>query len=196
MTRQASTLLLLALLACLPRQARADDAFEDPFLDEHPPVEIRPSAIDLIVTSYVSDRDWGPGHGLALELGYRILALEPLMLRISAGYGHEIPAAHGGDTGGHALVMDGLVSIVLPRILSGRILLTAGALTQFRRTWASGNRDVFLFSVGPAFHARFHLRHRTAFFLEVDGCPVFLFGSLDRAWGFEIAIRGGFSFGV
>ncbi len=179
-----------------PAEPEEDREFEAELLAELEPVVERPVAIDLLVTAFLSDPSWGPGHTLAFGAGLSVLALDPVLLRASLSYANEFLGPESAKKGGHTLVADALVSILMPRILAGRIAFMAGALTQVRRTWTSSGSPLTVLSVGPSLAGRFHIGKVSWFLLEVDASPLFHFGTTGRWIGFEVVVRGGLSFGL
>lgn len=158
------------------------------------PYEQRTAMMEMLVSSFISGKAWRAGHSISVGTGLAFLATHPAMIRIGIAYGNEIVAG-GQEDGGHMLVLDALVSVLLPGILGGRIVFSAGAITQYRNVWTDMGK-VRIVAMGASLHGRFHFRERAAFVIEADACPLLLFGATDRSAGFEIVVRGGFSFGL
>ena len=193
---QDPEILVEEFLQAAPSVIEDDADFEVELLAELEPIVERPVAIDLLATAHLSDPEWGPGHTLAFGAGLSVLALDPVMLRVSISYASEFLGAESARKGGHTLATDVLVGILMPRLVAGRIALVAGALTHYRHTWTRGGDALSTFSVGPSVAGRFNIGKVSWVLLEVDASPLFLFGTRTRWVGFEIVVRGGFSFGL
>jgi len=148
-----------------------------------------PAALEIDFVGCLSDREWGPGHTLGPALGLTVLVLDPVMLRVMAGYGREVE-----DPGRDALVSELLAGVMLPRLLEGRIRLHAGAATQVGCAWQRGAREVWSFAIAAALGGWFSLRGRYGLVVEAGAGPVFLVGEAGRAFGIEILIKAGLTF--
>jgi len=193
---QDADALVEEFLGGAPAVTEDDRAFDAELLAELEPVREKPAAIDLLVTSFLSDPSWGPGYTLAFGAGLSVLALDPVLLRASISYANEFLGTQPVRKGGNTLAGDVLVAILMPRLLAGRIAFAAGALTQVRRTWTRSDAQITFLSVGPSLDSRFHIGKVCWFLLEVNALPLFQFGTTGRWIGFEVVVRGGLSFGL
>jgi len=153
------------------------------------PLGPRKVMVEVSFVGFLSELRWGPGHALGLVLGLDVLALDPVLARIGIGFASDSLTRQGND-----LVLDFLVAIRLPAALAGRIVFSMGAITGYRNVWRPDGQTRIA-AIGAAVHGRFHFATSVAFVVELDACPLLVFGSMERQTGFEIVVRGGLAFG-
>jgi tetratricopeptide (TPR) repeat protein len=176
-----------------PEPAEEDEEMPEDVELEH--VETDRASLDLVFVGFVSDPGWGPGHTMGTAVGLTLLRSRPVVLGLLAGYGYELGKPRAG-AGSHAVVGQVRVSVLMPEILAGRILLALGASTMFRHPWRPGLPDPWILSIGPALEGRFRVREGIGFGVEVGASPVLVVGGTGRLSGVEVVVKGGLTFGL